>query len=233
MIIQRFEPIGVIDSGIGGISMLKELYKKYPNENYIYVADNKYMPYGNKTSKFLRNRVLELINFLKAKYNVKLVVLACNTASVTCLEYLSKHSNVMVVGLDMGYLTDSKHIILCTALTSRKYTELNTYSCGNLARIIEQNFFDKALIKRKILNLFNKVDLSQYKIVLGCTHYELISNLFTEVKPNNQYVLPCNDFVKNLRLDKANITDKQGDVLMIATLESKSYVDKLWKIFKS
>ena len=102
MNISRFAPIGVIDSGIGGISMLKELQKKYISENYIYLADNQHMPYGNKSSKFLCRRVLDLVNYLVTSYNVKFVILACNTASVCCLSYLNKHSPVKVLGLDIG-----------------------------------------------------------------------------------------------------------------------------------
>ena len=233
MNIQRFAPIGVIDSGIGGISMLKELRQKYKYENYIYLADNQYMPYGNKSSKFLCGRVLELVNYLVTTYNVKLVILACNTASVCCLNYLSKHSPVKVLGLDIGYLTESCHKILCTSATSRKYKQLNTYSCGSLARIIEDNFFDKALIRRKISKILNKANLFETSIVLGCTHYELVSQLFNDVEPSKQYILPCKDFVQDLKLDKPNVSDNEGDVLMLATLATKSYIDKLWKIFKS
>ena len=232
MNMQRFAPIGVIDSGIGGISMLKELRKKYVGENYIYLADNQYMPYGNKSSKFLCGRVLELVNYLVSTYNVKLVILACNTASVCCLEYLSKHSPVKVVGLDIGYLTGVDHKVLCTLATSRKYRQLNTYNCGNLAKVVEDNFFDKALIRRKISKILHKASLSETNIVLGCTHYELVSKLFNEIAPNRQYVLPCKDFVQNLKLEKPNVSANEGDVLMLATLATKSYIDKLWKIFK-
>ena len=84
MNIQRFAPIGVIDSGIGGLSLLKSLVSKYPNENYIYLADNLNMPYGNKSKKWIVSRICELINYLYDNFNVKLVILACNTAS-SCL----------------------------------------------------------------------------------------------------------------------------------------------------
>ena len=233
MNIQRFAPIGVIDSGIGGISMLKELRKKYVGENYIYLADNQYMPYGNKSSKFLCSRLLELVNYLVSTYKVKLVILACNTASVCCLKYLSKHSPVKVLGLDIGYLVDFDHKVLCTKLTARKYKQLNTYACSSLARVIEDNFFDKALLKRKIAKILHNANLVEESIVLGCTHYELVGKLFSEMEPNKQFVLPCKDFVQNLQIDKPNISDKPGDVLMLATLATKSYIDKLWKIFKS
>lgn len=233
MNIQRFAPIGVIDSGIGGISMLKELRKKYKYENYIYLADNLHMPYGNKSGKFLCSRVLELVDYLVNTYNVKLVILACNTASVCCLDYLAKYAPVKVIGLDIGYLTDNNHKILCTLATSRKYKKLNTYSCGNLARIIEDNFFDKKLIRRKIDKILHKSNIAETNIVLGCTHYELVSKIFDEIEPSKQYIQPCREFVQNLTIDKYNVSSKEGDVLMLSTLATKSYIDKLWKIFKS
>ena len=71
MNISRNSPIAVLDSGIGGISLLKNLAKKYPNENYIYLADNAYMPYGNKSKRAIQGRVEQLINYLYNNFNIK------------------------------------------------------------------------------------------------------------------------------------------------------------------
>ena len=279
MIMYKNSPIAVIDSGIGGLTLLKELHKKYPNENYIYLADNRCMPYGNKSARFIKHRLLELVNYLYDNFNVKLVILGCNTASISALEYLQKHSPVEVWGLNLldlikcntikydkfadncndssfvqkDYATFTKagedlnchnkecdlnttkliqndYIVLCTKLSSKGYKSLNTYNCKNLAQYIEDNYFDKVAIRRKIKNTMLKV--SQNNIVLGCTHYELMADEFQNLNNSKNFILPCYEFVKSLQLNSLNPNPKAGDILMISTLPTKSYIDKLWKIFK-
>ena len=123
---QRFAPIGVIDSGIGGLSLLKNLSNLYPNENYIYLADNQYAPYGNKSKKWLVARINELIEYLYANFNVKMVILACNTAS-SCIDSIKKNSPVSVVGLDLNNYAVGEYKILCTKLSCKNYIILNNF----------------------------------------------------------------------------------------------------------
>jgi len=231
MNIQRFAPIGVIDSGIGGLSLLKNLVKKYPCENYIYLADNLNMPYGNKSVKFLRTRILWLVNYLSDTFNVKQVILACNTVSLTCLDYVNKHSKVNVVGLNVVDLADDRSKILCTWVSARYYQDLNVCACKNLASYIEDNIFDTKTLKRKIANIISQIN--ENHIVLGCTHYELVTNIFKQVNNGKNYILPCHEFVSQYKPLKPNITNTKGDILMLSTLATKAYIDKLWKIFKS
>lgn len=232
MNIQRNAPIGVIDSGIGGLSLLKLLVDKYSNENYIYLADNLNMPYGNKSKKWLVNRICELITYLYDNFNVKLVILACNTAS-SCLTAISKNSPVKVIGLDLNSCIVDDYKILCTRLTAKNNPNLNTYTCSRLARFIEQNLFNKNLIKKRLKHLLNNAKISENNIVLGCTHYELIVSEFTTLLPNKNIILPCNKFVESLKLDRNDLSTQRGDILMLSTLSTKSYIDTLWRIFKS
>ena len=233
MNIQRNSPIGLIDSGIGGLSLLKPLVQKYTNENYVYLADNLYMPYGTKRVSWLATRVSELVKYLYNTFDVKLVILACNTASVATLEQINKTSPVKVVGLNINDVVTSDCQILCTKVTAKKYTNLNVYPCSKLASYIEDNFFDKKAIKRYLKRVFNKASIQENNIILGCTHYELIEEEFKCIMPNKRFVLPCKEFVDNFTLDKPNLNQSKGDILMISTLATKSYIDKLWTIFNN
>lgn len=226
-------PITLVDSGIGGLSLLKELVKKYPNENYIYLADNLNMPYGNKSNRRLATRLNEIINYLYDTFNVKLVILACNTASTTYLQQLNISSPVKVIGLDLNTCITNDYKIICTRLTSKNCLNLNTLPCNKLASFVEDNIFDKKAINRYIKRELNKLSINEQNIILGCTHYELVANEFKYLLPNKNIILPCKQFVDNLKLDKPNISNKVGDILMLSTLSTKSYIDKLWKIFKS
>ncbi len=222
MIITRNSPIAVLDSGIGGLSLLKSLTAKYPNENYIYLADNLNMPYGNKSARFLNKRVLQLVTFLHENYNIKLAILACHTASSVSLRDINKSSPVKVLGLDLSKYNST---ILATKLTAKAYP--NAKALPSLASKVEENYFDKTTLVRKVKLI--KHNLSG-NIVLGCTHYELIASIFKEVYPNTNFILPCKDWVEEFTLDKPAQNSK-GSVLMISATPTKSYIDKLWKIY--
>ena len=77
--------IGMFDSGIGGLTVLKELRKLLPNENYIYYADSKNNPYGEKSDEELMKIVTNIVDFLISK-DVKIIVIACNTATTRCIK---------------------------------------------------------------------------------------------------------------------------------------------------
>lgn len=230
MISTRNAPIGVIDSGIGGLSMLKELTKSYPNENYIYFADNAFMPYGNRGSKTLNKRLLHLSNYLINEFDVKLIILACHTASIGCLEYLKKQLSVPVYGLSLEKWEGSSYKILCTKFSSKRYANSNCCACNRLAQCIEENIFDADTLKRRIGNTLSKINSIEHNIVLGCTHYELVAKYFKLAIPNKSFILPCKELVKDINFVKST-NKKNGDILMLCTMPTKAYIDKLWKVF--
>ena len=232
MNISRNAPIGVIDSGIGGLSLLKELTKLYKHESYVYFADNAYMPYGNKSVKVLKNRLVEICNYLIDTFNVKVIIIACHTASAVCLTYLQRKINVPVLGIGLENLIDDNCKIICTRATSKVYKDYNTIPCNTLAQNIEDNIFNITSLRRKIFKAISKANISETNIVLGCTHYELVAKHFQVQFTDKNFILPCKQWAKSIPINKST-SDKVGDVLMISSLATKSYIDKLWKIFKA
>ena len=191
--------IGILDSGLGGLSILKELIKVLPNEDYLFYEDSINNPYGSKSDVELLKIVSNIVEFL-LKNNCKIIVIACNTATTSCIEELRKmYPNTIFVGtvpaIKMAYDNNYKNtVILSTPYTmnSKRVSELiNDYrnsdqvitnvSGENLANLIE---LDK---KDEIDVLLNRL-LSPYKncdsIVLGCTHYPLIKDRIKRVVPN-------------------------------------------------
>lgn len=179
--------IAVIDSGIGGMSVLNQLIKNFKTGNYIYFADNKYMPYGNKDKQFVKNRVEEIITYLKHNYNINKIIIACNTAS-TCLNCKDKDVLTLSFNKTDTYLT--------TSLTKANLTGFKVISAPNLATEIEKYIHNKFKMNRLIKQTVANLKLAELNsLTLGCTHYELVANLFkkycknTLIKLNSSYVI--------------------------------------------
>lgn len=185
--------IGIFDSGSGGLTTLNEIRKILPNEDYIYYADNSNHPFGNKNTKELYSIVKNVVDFLLEK-EVKIIVIACNTATTKCIDKLRKdYKNITFIGTEpaIKVACDKNYkntLVLATPATisSEKVQELifknkknnqNIYllPCEGLAQSIENNDslkIDKLL--KKYLNEY--LDKNIDSIVLGCTHYPLIKD---------------------------------------------------------
>lgn len=186
-------PICFFDSGIGGATILKEVIKSLPNENYIYYADSINNPYGNKSKKELFSIVDNVVIKL-LKYNPKIIVCACNTATAMVLNHIrKKYPDVTFIGTEPAVKVvhdkykDKNTIVLTTKGTfeSERFKELfgkyKTSTCKlvmapELAGLIENN-------KDSYSYLYNL--LKDYKdievVVLGCTHFPLVKNEIEKV----------------------------------------------------
>ena len=134
--------IAVIDSGIGGISVLNQLLLKFKTGNYIYFADNLFMPYGNKSAKFVKTRVEEIIESLNKNYQPDYVIVACNTASSVIDK--AKYNNVLTIEFNKS------NPILATNLTSKQLAGFHVIADKNLANLIEKYIDDKNKMKQII-----------------------------------------------------------------------------------
>ena len=188
-------PIGVFDSGLGGLTVLKDLQKALPEEDFVYVADNKYCPYGNRSADDIRQRSNTILNFFSS-YPMKAVVVACNTATAAAVKNLRENFNIPIIGVEPGVkpaceITQSGQIgVLATAgtLKSEKYENLRNLhgkdvevfeqACEGLVQAIENEYPDFSETK-DLLKLYLDPFKSQRvdTIVLGCTHYPLIEEL--------------------------------------------------------
>ncbi len=186
------EPIGLFDSGIGGLSIMKEIRRLLPEEDLIYVADSKYCPYGEKTSEEIIERSISITKFLISK-GVKLIVVACNTASIAALQILRDNFDLPFVGVEPAvkqaalHTKDKKVGVLATelTLTGERFSSLvekfagglnvTNQPCPGLVEKVEAGEIagneTEALVKEYIKPLkANGVDV----VVLGCTHYPFL-----------------------------------------------------------
>jgi glutamate racemase len=185
-------PIGVFDSGIGGISVLAEIIKILPYEEFIYFADTLHAPYGNKPENVVQSLSIKTAEFLSS-VGVKCLVVACNTATGAAINEIRKMCAFPVVGMEPAVKPavelglSGKILVMATPLTlkSRKFNELIRHykhrseivplPCPGLVEIIEQGHIHGREIEDYLCRIFssvNKEDISA--IVLGCTHFVLI-----------------------------------------------------------
>ena len=92
-------PIGIFDSGLGGLSVLRKIHQLLPHENLIYIGDSAYAPYGDNSADYVRNRSLAVSEFL-LEQGVKAIVIACNTATAEAIDDLRKNLDVPVIGME-------------------------------------------------------------------------------------------------------------------------------------
>ena len=221
------EYIGVLDSGVGGLSVLSELYKIMPEQNYIYFGDTKNVPYGTKKDDEIYTFTKNILNFFLTK-NVKNVVFACNTTSAVAYEQLKKDFEnklrifplIQTVAKSIQEdLSDGDSVaVLATRATinSNKYTqEIKKYNknlnvigidCTGFVEIVENRLYqDKKaleLIKSKLL-----LAKDAKKIVLGCTHYPYLVDIFKTILDKN-YFNPAICLSKIVKENIKQIEDK-------------------------
>lgn len=191
--------IGIFDSGIGGVTVLKEIIKILPNENYIYYSDSANNPYGDKSNKEILTICDKIVeNLIQNK--CKTIVIACNTASAKAVKFLrEKYTEIPIIAIEPAYKMvydyayDKPTLVMATKGTIKsekfnilykKYNNHKTYlyPCVGLADIIE-NGTKEELIKYLKIHLgvyINKVQ----NVVLGCTHYPLIQEELKQILGN-------------------------------------------------
>ena len=200
--------VGIFDSGIGGLTVLHTLLNKYPNNEYIYYGDTLNLPYGNKTKEQLIKLSDKDVQFLISK-NVDIIIIACGTVSSNCLDYLKNKYNIPIYDIispTIDYLNKSNYQNIGIIATNRTIDshifknninkniyEINT---PELVPIIENNNLDNL---DNILDIYlkeykNKIDI----LVLGCTHYPIISNYINKYLNNKVKLLD----MSTLLLDK-------------------------------
>lgn len=191
--------IGVFDSGVGGISVLKELKKILPNENFIFFGDSANAPYGEKSTEEVRALVTKIADDL-VNQGVKAIVVACNTATSVAISQLrATYPNIPIIGMEpaikLAAMEQPHHniLVMATPVTLRldKYQQLSNklqeiskfipVACTGLAKRIEQGNLDEDDMYQLLNNLLSEYIGKIDCVVLGCTHYPFIKKQIRKV----------------------------------------------------
>jgi glutamate racemase len=196
----RARPIGVFDSGIGGLTVLKALVELLPHEDFIYLGDTARLPYGTKSREVIAQYSRENTGFLLAK-GIKMLVIACNTSSAIALEEIARDTVVPVIGvIEPGARAavqasrSGKIGVIGTEATiaSGAYThiiqrlragaEIYTRACPLLVPLVEEGWTEGEVAERTVAYYLESLKQSGIDtLLLGCTHYPLLASLFGRV----------------------------------------------------
>lgn len=243
--------IGIFDSGIGGITVLKEILKELPNENYIYYSDSKNNPYGDKTDNEIIDICDNIVKYLIDK-KCKIIVIACNTASAKAVEYLrDKNPNIDFVAIepaykmvhDYAYLEPTLIMATKGTIESEKFNLLyNKYnnnktqilSCMGLADLIEAGDAEK--IKQYLENNLTKYKGKIKNVVLGCTHYPLIKDEIQKVLGDDiTFFNGAPNLAKHLKdilKQKELLENNEGKIEFIDSNNSLEKQERFYKILE-
>lgn len=186
-------PIGVFDSGVGGLTVAKEIKRLLPNENIIYYGDTKHLPYGDKSKEAIIKFTTKITRFL-VKHDCKAIVIACNSATANALEEIKKEADgILVVDVispvskKVAFELHTKIGVIATKATVRSKAYKNSIRKFNphlkvveiatplLVPIIEEGFKNTLVSKHAIESYLSHKKLENIDtLILGCTHYPLI-----------------------------------------------------------
>jgi len=203
-------PIAIFDSGIGGLSVLREALKLLPHENYFYFADTEHVPYGEKSKEEVKDFVLQAGKFLNDQ-KIKMLAVACNTATSSAIAELRNTYDFPVIGMEPAVkpaVSNNKNkrvLVLATALTlkEQKFKELvdkvdnekivDMLPLPELVMFAEHFVFDEAQIIPALKKSLSSLNLENYgTVVLGCTHYPFYKDTFRKIFPAGTEIIDGN-----------------------------------------
>ena len=228
---KKKDPIGVFDSGVGGLSVLRELLKVFPNENFKYIGDTLRMPYGVRSPEDVKDSTVECLKFL-GKNDVKAAVIACNTATCYGLKNAKKNLDFPVIGVvepACRYATlvtkNNKVALIATEGTVKsnvydetikefnKDIELKSIGAPQLVLDVENGNLNNEIVERTISNYLNGLEDFDYDtLILGCTHFPLAREAFKKVLKEMNKSVELIDPAKRTAIDLKEILD-QKDLL--------------------
>ena len=251
-------PIGIFDSGLGGLTCIPNLFSKLPEERVIYFGDTARTPYGSKAVSTIRHYADQIADFL-ASQDVKMMVIACNTITACCLEGLQERfPQIPIVGIiepaaeriaDTCDQTNNIGIIATkvtiasddyNTMIRHKNPVLNVYSMATPAFVplIEEGIVDNDImdltIKHYLDDFVEANDIDT--LVLGCTHYPIIRKEIMRLYPQLKIVNPSYEIIYRIKqiLEEKNMlaADNDRENIFYASDLSENFVNMIQKILE-
>lgn len=206
------QPIGIIDSGVGGLTVAKEVMRQLPHERIIYLGDNSRCPYGPRTKEEVNAFTWEMTNFLLKK-DIKMLIIACNTATAAALDDIKQNVNIPVLGvIQPGARAALKHsnnlkvgvIGTIGTVKSNAYKEalqsinedvhVTSLACPKFVPIVESGEYASSIAKKVVAESLHSLKGSGIDtLILGCTHYPLLGPIISSTLGKQVKVISSGD----------------------------------------
>ena len=246
--------IGILDSGIGGLTVLKECLKHIPNHEYLYYADSKNAPYGTKTQELVTALTTEAVEFLISK-GAQIIVIACNTATSAAANMLRQTYDLPIIGMEpaikpaLALAGEKRVLVTATELTLKANKLLNLARAlggdgiidlcplGGLVELAESGEFGEEKVLAYLKSELKDYDTTQYaSVVLGCTHFPLYKEIIAKLFPETTVLV--DGTTGTLNRIKTFITQESDSPSVEFFLSKESLLegemlDLIWRILKS
>ncbi|MDG3142924.1 glutamate racemase [Streptococcus suis] len=192
-------PIGFLDSGVGGLTVVRELMRQLPHEEIVYIGDSARAPYGPRPAEQIREYTWQLVRFLLTK-NVKMIVFACNTATAVAWEEIKAALEIPVLGVILPgssaaiKATRTKRVgVIATPMTVRSdiYRQkvelldpsisVLSLACPRFVPLVESNETHSSVAKKVVYETLSDLTGKVDTLILGCTHYPLLRHIIQNV----------------------------------------------------
>lgn len=195
--------IGFLDSGLGGVTVLSEALRSMPDENYLYYADTRHVPYGEKPKEAVKQHIFDAVESMVAE-GIKALVIACNTATSIAVKELRQTYSFPIIGMEPAVKPAVKKtagagkrvLVFATSLTLKeaKFQQLvsavdpnhivDIMALPGLVELAERLIFEGEEAETYLQGKLNEFDIAKYgTVVLGCTHFPLFSDVFRRLLP--------------------------------------------------
>ena len=236
--------IGLLDSGVGGLTVAREIFKLLPEEDIIYYGDTLHLPYGPKDLSLVRNYVEKIINYLIEEKNVKSIVIACNTATSAALEYVQNKFDLPIFGMinsaaqkAVQVSSNQKIGVIGTegTVNSRAYqnaildldAEARVFAeaCPKFVDLVEEGKFSGREVEKTAYNyLESLININIDSLILGCTHFPYLTPVLQEVmgekvclvNPAHEMAVEVKDTLSQLDLLKKNRAKKASHTFIVS-----------------
>lgn len=226
-------PIGVFDSGVGGLTVVKEIMRQLPGENMVYFGDTARVPYGSKSKKTVLKYSRQIVHFLQKK-EIKAIVVACNTASALALDEIKQEISIPIIGVvepgarmaAESTKTNSIGIIgtestIKSGIYSKFLRNINPditvvgRACPLFVPLVEEGLLEDRITDDVIERYLHELkDYGIDALILGCTHYPLIRNAIKRyMGPEVHLVNPAYETAKSLKvmLSEQSLLNQSGE----------------------
>jgi len=246
----KHQPVGVFDSGIGGLTVANAISKQLPNEQLIYFGDTAHMPYGDKSKELIRQYASRITDFLLTEKHCKAIVIACNTASAAAYEQLRDQfkgsvpvinvidpmieaviadNNIKKVGIIATKTTISSNVYQEKLSRRKPGLPFSAVATPLLASMIEEGYYNDNISAAVLENYLSVEELKDIDaLVLACTHYPLIKN---EIDTFYKHKVKIFDSAEVVAAKLKWVLEKEGLNSELKTAEDQFYVSDYTESF--